>query len=59
MEHIRSFRTGIMAEYSVMSTSKGTYGRIEQTSYVDKRNKLNVQSGAGGVGEDWDWETLG
>ncbi len=23
-----------MAEYPVMSTSQGTYGRIEQTSYV-------------------------
>ncbi len=29
---IRSLRTGIMAEYSVMSTSQGTYVRIEQTS---------------------------
>ncbi len=29
---IRSLRTGIMAEYSVMSTLQGTYVRIEQTS---------------------------
>ncbi len=32
MEFIRSLRTGIMAEYPVMSTSQGTYVRIEQTS---------------------------
>jgi len=34
MKHIHSFRTGIMAEYPVMSTSQDTYGRIEQTLYV-------------------------
>ncbi len=32
MEHICSVRTGIMAEYPEMSTSQGTYVRIEQTS---------------------------
>ncbi len=32
MEYIRSLRTGIMEEYPVMSTSQGTYVRIEQTS---------------------------
>ncbi len=32
MEYIRSLRTGIMTEYPVMSTSQGTYVRIEQTS---------------------------
>ncbi len=32
MEYIRSLRTGIMAEYPVMSTSQGTYVPIEQTS---------------------------
>ncbi len=32
MEYIRSLRTGIMAEYPVMSTSQGTYVRLEQTS---------------------------
>ncbi len=32
MEYIRSLRTGIMAEYPVMSTSQGTCVRIEQTS---------------------------
>ncbi len=32
MEHIRSLRSGIMAEYPVMSTSQGTYVWIEQTS---------------------------
>ncbi len=30
--YIRSLRTGIMAEYPVMSTSQGTCVRIEQTS---------------------------
>ncbi len=34
MEYIRSLRTGIMAEYPVMSTSQGSYVRIEQTSEV-------------------------
>ncbi len=32
MEYIRSLRTGIMAEYPVMSTSQGTYVPIKQTS---------------------------
>ncbi len=32
MEYIRSLRTGILVEYPVMSTSQGTYVRIEQTS---------------------------
>ncbi len=32
LEYIRSLWTGIMAEYPVMSTSQGTYVRIEQTS---------------------------
>ncbi len=32
MEYISWLRTGIMAEYPVMSTSPGTYVRIEQTS---------------------------
>ncbi len=31
MEYIHSLRTGIMVEYPVMSTSQGTYVRIEQT----------------------------
>ncbi len=54
MEHIRSFRTGIMAEYLVMSTSQGTYGRIEQTLYVIRETYEMCRGG----GEDWDWETL-
>ncbi len=32
IKYIRSLRTGIMAEYPVMSTSQGTYVQIEQTS---------------------------
>ncbi len=58
MEHIRSFRTGIMAEYSVMSTSKGTYGRIEQTSYVIREINEMYRAGRGewvriGIGKRW------
>ncbi len=30
--HTHTLRTGIMAEYPVMSTSQGTYVQIEQTS---------------------------
>ena len=32
MEHIRSLRIGIKAEYPVTSTSQGTYVRLEQGS---------------------------
>ncbi len=49
MEHIHSFRTGIMVEYLVMSTSQGTYGRIEQTSYVI-RDIYEICRAGGGVG---------
>ncbi len=52
MEHIRSLRTGIIAEYQVMSTSQGTYGRIEQTSHL-KRDTYEMCKG-GGV--DWGLE---
>ncbi len=34
MNGIRSLWTGIMEEYRVMSTSQGTYDRLEQTSEV-------------------------
>ncbi len=34
MNGIRSLWTGIMEEYHVMSTSQGTYDRLEQTSEV-------------------------
>ncbi len=51
MEHIHTFRTGIMAEYLVMSTLQGTYGRTEQNVVRDKRY---TKYGGG----DWDWETL-
>ncbi len=43
MEYIRSLRTGIMEEYPVMSTSQGTYVRIEQTSEAIRVR--NMQSG--------------
>ncbi len=55
MEHIHSFRTGIMTEYPVMSTSQGTYVRIEQTSYVIRDTYEICRAGGR---EDWDWETL-
>ncbi len=45
MEYIRSLRTGIMEEYPVMSTSQGTYVRIEQTSEA-----IRVTCRAGGRG---------
>ncbi len=45
---ICSLRTGIMAENPVMSTSQGTYVRIEQTSEAIS-NTRNVQSGVRGL----------
>ncbi len=53
MEHICSVRTGIMAEYPEMSTSQGTYVRIEQTSEA-----IRETCRAGGGREDWNWEPL-
>ncbi len=43
MEYIRSLRTGIMAEYSAMSTSLGTYVRIERSGYC--RNLGSLRAG--------------
>ncbi len=62
MEYIRSLRTGIMAEYPVMSTSQGTYVRIEQTSEAI-RVTYEICRAGGGLGlrlgrEDWNWEPL-
>ncbi len=44
---IRLLQTGIMAEYTVVSTSQGTYVQIEQTTVIvcDKSNIWNVQRG--------------
>ncbi len=50
MEHIHSFRTGIMAEYPVMSTSQGPYGRIEQMLYVIEIHMKYAERGRGGWG---------
>ncbi len=50
MEYIHSLRTAIMAEYPVMSTSQGTYVRIEQTSEA-----IGVTYK---ICEDWNWEPL-
>ncbi len=47
MEYIRSLRTGIMEEYPVMSTSQGTYVRIEQTSEVIRVTYEICRAGGG------------
>ncbi len=55
MEHIRSLRTGMMAEYPVKSTSQGTYGRIEQRSEVKRETYKMCRAGGR---EDWSWKPL-
>ncbi len=55
MEYIRSLRTGIMAEYPVMSTSQGTYVPIEQTS---EAIRVTYKICRAGGREDWNWEPL-
>ncbi len=55
MEHILSLRTGIMAEYPVMSTSQGTCVRIEQTS---EAIRVTYEICRAGGREDWNWEPL-
>ncbi len=55
LEYIRSLWTGIMAEYSVMSTSQGTYVRIEQTS---EAIRVTYEMCRAGECEDWNWEPL-
>ncbi len=55
MEYIRSLRTGIMAEYPVMSTSQGTCVRIEQTS---EAIRVTYEICRAGGREDWNWELL-
>ncbi len=55
MEYIRSLRTGIMAEYPVMSTSQGTSVRIEQTS---EAIRVTYEICRAGGREDWNWEPL-
>ncbi len=56
MKHIRSLQYGIMMEYPVMSTSRGTYVRIEQT--YEAIRETHIVSRAGGGGEDWNCEPL-
>ncbi len=53
--YIRSLRTGIMAEYPVMSTSQGTCVRIEQTS---EAIRVTYEICRAGGREDWNWEPL-
>ncbi len=55
MEYIRSLRTGIMAEYPVMSTSQGTCVQIEQTS---EAIRVTYKICRVGGNEDWNWEPL-
>ncbi len=50
MEYIRSLRTGIMAEYPVMSTSQGTCVRIERTSEAIRVTYEICRVGGEGVG---------
>ncbi len=50
MKYIRLLRTGIMAEYPVMSTSQGTYFRIEQTSEAIRVTYEICRAGGGGGG---------
>ncbi len=55
-KYIGSLRTGIMAaEYPVMSTSQGTYIRIEQTS---EAIRVTYEICRAGGHEDWNWEPL-
>ncbi len=49
MEYIRSLRTGIMAEYPVMSTSQGTCVRIERTSEAIRVTYEICRGGGGGA----------
>ncbi len=55
MEYIRSLRTGIMADYPVMSTSQGTYVRIEKTS---EAIRVTYEICRARGSEDWNWEPL-
>ncbi len=54
MEYIWSLRTGGIS-CDVMSTSWGTYGRIEQTSEAMRETYKICRAG---VREDWNWEPL-
>ncbi len=47
--NIRSFLTGILAEYPVMSTSQGTYVQIEQKPEVMRETYKCAEWGGG----DW------
>ncbi len=50
LEHIHLLRTGIMAEYPVMSTLQGTYVRIEQTFEAIRETYKMYRAGGGGGG---------
>ncbi len=47
--NIRSFRTEILVEYPVMSTSQGTYVQIEQTPEVMRETYKCAEWGGGGL----------
>ncbi len=58
MEHIRSLRTGIMAEYPEMSTSQGTCVRIEQTSEAIRVTYEICRAGGARTGIENRWFSL-
>ncbi len=54
--NIRSFRTEILVEYPVMSTSQGTYVQIEQTPEVMRETYKCAEWGGGeGAGIENRW----
>ncbi len=55
MNGIRSLRTGIMEEYPVMSTSKDTCVRIEQTSEVIRVTYEMCRAGGARTGIENRW----
>ncbi len=52
--NIRSFLTGILVEYPVMSTSQGTYVQIEQKPEV-MRETYKCAEWGGGTGIEHCW----
>ncbi len=51
--NIRSFLTGILAEYPVMSTSQGTYVQIEQKPEVMRETYKCAEWGWTGIENRW------
>ncbi len=59
MEYIHSLRTGIMAEYPVMSTSLSIYVQIEQTSEAIRVTYEICRAGGGGGARGLELRTAG